>query len=161
MLIKTSELSGAALDWAVARAVGHECGLIDRDRTIFGCNAADGRQYVIGKISHETVRECLHARYFRPSTDWAQAGPLIECELIEISPTWHYQDAACTQDWEKRGFKESHGWHWVAYDLGENNIEDNHEQEGGTPLIAAMRCIVSMKLGDEVEVPDDLLSPPL
>lgn len=31
------------------------------------------------------------------------------------------------------------------------------EGYGPTPLIAAMRCFVASKLGDEVEVPDELL----
>jgi hypothetical protein len=29
---------------------------------------------------------------------------------------------------------------------------------GHTPLIAAMRCYVASKLGDEVEIPDELLA---
>jgi hypothetical protein len=34
---------------------------------------------------------------------------------------------------------------------------DANVQYGPTPLIAAMRCYVASKLGDEVEVPDELL----
>jgi hypothetical protein len=30
------------------------------------------------------------------------------------------------------------------------------ESEGPTPLIAAMRCYVASKLGDEVEIPSEL-----
>jgi hypothetical protein len=30
------------------------------------------------------------------------------------------------------------------------------EEVGPTPLVAAMRCYVASKLGDEVEVPDEL-----
>ena len=32
------------------------------------------------------------------------------------------------------------------------------DQHGPTPLIAAMRCYVTSKLGDEVEIPKDLLN---
>lgn len=137
MLIKTSELSGAALDWAVAQAVGHECGLIDRDRTIFGCNAADGRQYVIGKISHETVRECLHAQYFRPSTNWAQCGPLVDEFDVWLSSD---DDTYCAST---------------------HPHVNEYIRTGPTKLIAACRAIVAAKLGDEVEVPDELLSAPM
>jgi hypothetical protein len=30
-------------------------------------------------------------------------------------------------------------------------------QNGPTPLVAAMRCYVASKLGDTVEIPDDLV----
>lgn len=32
---------------------------------------------------------------------------------------------------------------------------------GPTPLIAAMRCYVASKLGDEVEIPEELLTTPI
>lgn len=133
--VKTSELVGAALDWAVAVSVGEE-------RPAFDCS---GR---ICLVSHG------HTQHrFCPSSEWNHGGPLIESGLIEVSPMWHNQHCAINADWEKRGYKSSHGWHWVAYVLGSENVEENHEQEGGTPLVAAMRCIVSSKLGDVVQVP--------
>lgn len=162
MLMKTSELSGAALDWAVAKALGWKTIPVPAD--VGGNNSGeviappdlgdDFRFPPRGKIG-----QCFFLRKW--STDWAHGGPLIERELIEVSPAWHNQHCAVNQDWEKRGFKADHGWHWTAYVLGADNIDDNYEQEGGTPLIAAMRCIVAAKLGDEVEVPDELLSAPL
>jgi hypothetical protein len=30
-------------------------------------------------------------------------------------------------------------------------------QEGDTPLVAAMRCYVASKLGDEVEIPEQIM----
>jgi len=69
-------------------------------------------------------------------TDWALAGPIIERECIAIS---------CL--------------HITGYTP--NTWTARHPQrfsaEGPTPLIAAMRCYVASKLGDEVEVPDELL----
>ena len=68
-----------------------------------------------------------------PSTNWAQGGPIIEREKI-ATQFWVSEDA-----WEaliKGGFFASYG---------------------PTPLIAAMRAYVASKLGDEVEVPDELL----
>ena len=67
---------------------------------------------------------------FCPSTDWAQGGPIVERERIRL---------------ESRGI-------WCA-------AHDTHEwteSTGPTPLIAAMRCYVASKLGDEVEIPEEL-----
>ena len=73
--------------------------------------------------------------WWQPSTDWAQGGPIIEREKI--------------------GFKYTGtGLEFVAWVNGE--LCTAHDQYGPTPLIAAMRCYVASKLGDEVEVPDDL-----
>ena len=63
--------------------------------------------------------------------DWSQGGPIIEREGI----SWH-----C-------GNKSS--WHAYMYGSAENF-------NGPTPLIAAMRCYVTSKLGNEVEVPKEL-----
>jgi hypothetical protein len=68
---------------------------------------------------------------FSPSTDWAQGGPIIEREGI----SWH-----C-------GNKSS--WHAYSYGSADNF-------SGQTPLIAAMRCYVASKLGDEIELPEEL-----
>ena len=64
--------------------------------------------------------------------DWSAAGPIIEREGI----SWH-----C-------GNKSS--WHAYAYGSADNF-------NGTTPLIAAMRTYVTSKLGDTVEVPEELL----
>ena len=135
--VSVNDMTGMALDWAVAEADG------------LRPYQYKGKFWVLdGKTNIPLPRF---------STDWKQGGPLIECELIEVSPRWHNQHCAVNQDWEKRGFKADHGWHWAAYVLGADNIDDNHEQEGGTPLIAAMRCFVSGKLGDVVQVPAVLI----
>lgn len=59
MKVKTSELTGQALDWAVAQAIGE---------------------------THQTILENIIAGgdFFRPSTDWNQGGPLIEKFRIEL-----------------------------------------------------------------------------
>lgn len=71
------------------------------------------------------------------STDWAQGGPIIEREGIWVSdPTG---DVLHLRQWGAL-------WH--------GNL---HDTRGPTPLIAAMRCFVASKLGDEVDVPEELL----
>jgi hypothetical protein len=103
MKIKTSELTGAALDWAVARCEG-------RSHTDFGWWWDN----------------------YHPSTDWAQGGPIIEREKTTVEYT---------------GDPDT----WCAC------IMADQEVYGPTPLIAAMRCYVASKLGDEVEIPQELL----
>jgi hypothetical protein len=67
------------------------------------------------------------------ATVWAQGGPLIEREGIRIV--------------------EVAGDVWGAvYSRGDVGREHFAE----TPLIAAMRCYVASKLGDEVEIPEEL-----
>ena len=71
------------------------------------------------------------------STSWSQGGPIIERE--KISPSWSIEG------------------HWAAYKFDPNDeLEASFMQFGPTPLIAAMRCYVASKLGDEVEVPEEL-----
>ena len=105
--MKVSELTGAALDWAVAKCNGH----LD-DETI------------IRRLEPDEEGWCIAY-----STDWSQGGPIIEREMISIE--WTGED-------------------WMAY------IFHDEECFGPTPLIAAMRCYVASKLGDEVEVPEEL-----
>lgn len=67
------------------------------------------------------------------STDWSQGGPIIEREKIRCIP---YS-------------VEGAGWYACKDAL-------NFKEVGPTPLIAAMRCLVASKLGDEVEIPEEL-----
>jgi hypothetical protein len=63
------------------------------------------------------------------STDWSQGGPIIERERIEL---------------------EHDGFAWWA------RIKADEDYTGPTPLIAAMRCYVTSKLGDTVDLPEEL-----
>jgi hypothetical protein len=112
--MKTSELTGAALDWAVAKCEE--------------ANIGDG--YYTGVVLSDGEFK------YSPSTDWSQGGPLIEREGM-----WLYQ-------WNEQGEPDV-GW-------GSEDKDGNHVRTGPTPLIAAMRCYVASKLGDEVDVPEKL-----
>lgn len=68
------------------------------------------------------------------SSDWAQGGPIIEREQIIVAP---YADVP---------FGPIAGW--GALQWGHTGVS-----KGATPLVAAMRCYVASKLGDEVEIP--------
>ena len=65
------------------------------------------------------------------ATDWAHGGPIIEREGINIQQS---PDRDC----------------WMAHN-------ESPASEGPTPLIAAMRCYVASKLGDECDIPDELM----
>ena len=122
MKIKTTELTDAALDWAVCEATGL-LAAYPRVRKDFALQwPSTGNQH-------------LH-----PSTDWSQGGPIIEREKIDLN---HYRLADKTAMWEASG---SIGAKGAGYRYA----------VGPTPLIAAMRCYVASKLGDEVEIPEEL-----
>jgi hypothetical protein len=122
MKIKTTELTDAALDWAVCEATGL-LAAYPRVRKDFALQwPSTGNQH-------------LH-----PSTDWSQGGPIIEREKIDLN---HYRLADKTAMWEASG---SIGAKGAGYRYA----------VGPTPLIAAMRCYVASKLGEEVEVPEEL-----
>lgn len=148
MKTKTSELIGIALDWAVAKCEGYTSDSYMRSTYI--------KTDVNNKPLGIQVPKDYEYIWFNPSTNWAIAGPIIERELLQINPAFHNDTASVSPKWEKYGFRSIAGWHWVAYVLGSNNIDENYESLGDTPLIAAMRCYAASKLGDEVEIPDAL-----
>lgn len=115
--MKTSELTGAALDWVVAKC--------------------EGEDYSPAVTYNGIGQESPPTNY---STDWAQGGPVIEREMKEFGfdlwsgahvPTGQFAATYC------RGVPDSYVY-------------------GPTPLIAAMRCYVASKLGETVEVPEEL-----
>lgn len=122
MKIKTSELSGAALDWAVAKCEGVHVSMARGGWFVFDSDAW-------AEFRNDYNDDKLQS--FRPSTNWSQGGPIIERE--ELSGLKCYG----TNDW------------------GCNN--GDIFCDGPTPLIAAMRCYVTSKLGDEIEVPNELI----
>ena len=131
--VKTSELTGPALDWAVAKC-------------------EEGEDLAEGWHPHTWVRGGQHELRdtpYSPSTDWAQGGPIIEREGINLSVD--YQDDALSTDMVQIGWKGN---------LWNNSVPGTSGflqwAYGPTPLIAAMRCYVASKLGDEVDVPEEL-----
>ncbi|AMD43445.1 hypothetical protein ZC03_068 [Pseudomonas phage ZC03] len=123
---------GSALDWAVIVA---EHGKHDANN--------------LSHIEHfKNIREghSLHqqAHY---STNWSHGGPIIEREGIairEIHPVSGENGYIFTRRWIAEMFRFPGGPRKaVAY--------------GTTPLISAMRCYVTSRLGNEVEIPEELL----
>jgi hypothetical protein len=125
--MKTAELTGPALDWAVWAALGK-----------------DGPVYF--QIDHTNPRHLqsfhdlrgghpIHQQA-RWSERWDQGGPIIEREDISIDQR---EGEPC------RAFTGTPVHHTFA-------MFAPH----GRPLIAAMRCFVASKLGEEVNIPKEL-----
>ena len=146
MKIKTRDLTRRALDWAVAKADGR-LGATIRDETRPGTSIIDIDFDEFGElVAYMPGRRGDPYIPYTPSTDWSQGGPIIDRELLQVAPHFH-----------SAGYKHPKGqWYWVAHVLGPNNMDENHEQHGPTALIAAMRCYVASKLGDEVDIPNEL-----
>jgi hypothetical protein len=71
-----------------------------------------------------------HAKDFNPSTNWSHGGPIIEREKIELHN-------AVNNEWAAHAEFQVYGI-------------------GPTPLVAAMRCYVASKLGDNIDIPEGL-----
>ena len=118
MKIQTSELTGPALDWAVAKCEGVSVEYIDDGITQCLLMSMGGR--------------------FNPSTNWAQGGPIIERECVCLT----HPEYDC----------------WTAIGQDGTDLDTPlYQEDGPTPLIAAMRCYVASQLGDEVDIPEELL----
>jgi hypothetical protein len=101
--MKTSELTGLTLDWAVATCAAVEIILAQENWGWY-------------------------------SSSWEDGGPIIEREAIQLTP-------------------DEYTGTWTAYTTREG---EPYEGTGATPLIAAMRCYVASKLGDDIEIPEEL-----
>ena len=103
-----------------------------------------GLNWAVGKAVGDNQKGECHFIYqgengdggFHPSTDWSQGGPIIEREIDSISRVDAYPDYTAAR---------------VACDEW-----GDCSATGPTLLIAAMRCFVASKLGDEVEIPEEL-----
>ena len=93
--------------------------------------------------SPELLESGLHLHYcdvllsypYSPSTDWAEGGPLIQRYEIDLKSV---EEGV----WQASNIFDDMEWHrFVGY----------------SPLEAAMRCLIAHKLGDEVEIPQELL----
>lgn len=112
MKVKTSELSGKALDWAVAETQGRK--RIATTRKEFGLNVA---KKIVPPYS----------------TEWAWCGPLIASFGVWLSDDEGAFTASCKPHFDR----------------------DIYDAE--TPQISICRAVVAAKLGDEVDIPDELM----
>ena len=133
--MRASELTGHALNWAVAQAEGDKVYRprlgrpADWDKEAYLKDGSDDRWVV--RVQNPKVAHFVDWTY-NPSGDWWQGGEIIEREWIEIC-------RLNNGEWRGQWYEQA--------------TEKIHREYGDTPLIAAMRCYVASKLGDEVEIP--------
>ena len=137
MRIKVSEAEGPVLVWLVAKCEDFDTRnnyrvwvTLDNEQITFDCGADDWEHaYEQALDAYPDGRPAAvePLSEYNPLTNWAQGGPILEREKIGVFPLG-----------DARG--------WAA-----------GFQSGPTPLIAIMRCYVASELGDEVEVPEELL----
>jgi hypothetical protein len=121
--VQTTDLAGAALDWAVAK-VEEVPVLIASPQ--YGTNWRVYKPGFGGKYS--------------PSTDWAVGGLLLDKHCTSFGVI---QDVTASR-WRSFAYKAETGMSRLA--------------GGESILIAACRAIVTLNLGDTVQVPKELLS---
>jgi hypothetical protein len=109
--VAVADLRGDMLDWAAAKALHIQ---------VYRTKRGEWMTAPYGSFNHR-----MGIPYWRPTTDWAQGGPIIEREGIGLFIA------------EGAGWGSSCGW--------------SHGY-GDTPLIAAMRCLVASKLGAHIDV---------
>jgi hypothetical protein len=132
MKVKTSELTGPALDWAAAKCEGRSLGRI-----------------VDGIWQRHSLNQF--------STDWAQGGPIVEREGINLRAirseghALHGIWLAMPASFAGTGRLVQ----WVRFLFGDTS--QPRSWNGETALIAAMRCFVASRLGAGVDVPEELL----
>jgi hypothetical protein len=131
MKIKTATLTGLALAYAVSLAGGHTNPLYS-----FAPEPGDP-EYVAGEdysksfyISHPDPRHRMGP--FMPHERWEQGGPIIDQDVI--------------------GFRTMDGKTWTA-----DSFLTSAQAAGPTHLVSAMRCFVLGRLGEEVDIPEQVL----
>lgn len=133
MKIRVAQAQGLALNWLVAKCQGADNLQSDGIRHYFHMNKAT------------RILEGGTSIGYAPSTNWSQGGPIIEREISKL-----FKNMCGTYTAQIR-HEEHHSKVLLKILVGYTNCA------GPTPLIAAMRCYVASKLGEEVEVPDELV----
>jgi len=142
--MKTADLTGMALAYAVALAMP-DFTFHKREHVQW----PDDQYWVMditGRIDHyvDDTGNGFNRHYYRepwrPDEDWSQGGPIIEREKIDIEYYVSMPAGAPVM--------------WLA--VQRYNPDHQRASSGPTPLIAAMRCYVASKLGDEIDIPKEL-----
>lgn len=130
--VKVADLSGAALDWAVAKGTDRRPMRETGDNAYPWCclSSPESRANVL----------VGSPQGFSPSTNWSQGGPLID----EYDP-------------EERRLPERDRYAEVWLDRSGGDVTVGRGR-GPNRLIAFCRALVDAKLGAEIEIPEELLN---
>ena len=143
--VKTAELSGKALDWAVAKSAGFEP-ITDRP----ACK-------LVGfYLDNPPDTTSVSGFPFSPSNNWAQGGPLIDKYKVMLTPPNNLVHRNFGSFDKRNGWYES--GHWGSTIFGKDRVHRRaafHHPD--SPLIVAMRAIVQFVMGDAVSVPKELM----
>ena len=136
MKVKTNELIGPALVWAVA--------ILEFPKGSYGGEADhysgnNNERWI--RVPDTENRTYVLAKY---PTDWAQGGPIIEREQLCIG-CMHQPDPNCCPPLDPDTL------YWARTTSG------GYLSYGPTHLIAAMRCFVASKFVNEVDMPEEPL----
>lgn len=142
--VKTSELTGTALNWAMAEAEGlkHKCVVDGRfgDKSVLIINNGQRKPLSTGE------------RYYKVETTWSWFGLVKESREILLG--WEYEPTLCWANMREymvslTAPKTEYG-KWTAHLHGVSMTGDDIGP-------AVCRAIVAAKLGDVVSVPSELM----
>lgn len=146
--MKTRDLSGRALDYAVALAEGLQlCDWYGRGVTRFNGLKLDlgygrFRPYILDSdITRAQVKACEDSPFLSDQQYWQPTRAVEGDDII---------------DRERISTEIGHSGQWLAYSMYNLNDDKNFMVIGTTRREAAMRCYVLSKLGDDVEIPKEL-----
>lgn len=147
MKVKTTELIGPALDWAVATIEGY--GGLRRNPHAFDqaliMNRKDGQCVLFSTLNY--------------ATDWAHGGPIVDREGISTirvlgdlgEAKVYYVALRDDCAWES-----GYGPYHEQDEERSLRIYKDECVNGPTQLIAAMRCYCCDKLGGIIDIPEEL-----
>jgi hypothetical protein len=157
MKIKTKDLIGAALDWAVAKCLGHRLTSDGISQLV----EISGGLMIVGPVTTGQRIPCGYS----PSTRGEQG--------VEVMTSHDISVIRCDDDWgvDAKGYCNNVRIPVWCATMGQHGPQESTEHQhhdamyqiyvsevvyGPTPLVAAMRCYVASRLGAEVEIPDQL-----
>jgi hypothetical protein len=104
------------------------------DYLITSIEVPKGIEYGVKDWREQRNYTIKHGEYvYRWSTSWNQGGLIVDRERIDIE-----HDLCSTEVVARKYLRDEYAEQW-----------------GPTALIAAMRCFVASKLGDEVDIPEE------
>jgi len=132
--VKTADLAGEALGWAVGKAEGLNLELVPPQY---------GNPWrVFARYQGQAIE---HTKRYNPWEDWALGGPLIDKHHVQTS-------------FNGSGFSRSPtGEYWCAYVCKPTGQQELPSGGGPNALTATCRAIAQAKLGDTVQVPKELM----
>lgn len=130
MIVKTRELSGRHLDYAVAKSLGYEIADFSRKTSPIYINVDKNHFFVA----------------FNPSENGEQCGCFIDKYGLNVEHE------------SSLGITDEPGYYAISLkDTRNSNVVFKNYQFGETPQIAICRAVVFIELGDEIEIPDELM----